>query len=133
MVELKKKIQETGEEVYDQSFPKPEKQEVAVIIDKDGDVLSHKYQVVFVDEYNNWWLIGFFNNLQDAEPALNDYLKDYELSDDEMEDDSDSLVPEFGEGKSLGELTEYASTFSTCFDRIISTTCGTVEIRGFVF
>ena len=110
--------------VCDESF-----NEVRVVIDDNGCVTNKKYQVVFVDEYNNWYLIGFFNNLKDAEPELNDCLKGYEMDDE----DYDGKEPQFGEGESLGELTEYAGTFNPVFDRTISTTCGYVAVRGFVF
>ena len=115
--------------VYNESF-----NEVRVVIDDNGYVTNKKYQVVFVDEYNNWYLIGFFNNLKDAEPELNNCLHGYELDDVEIDDeDMEDTEPQFGEGKSLGELTEYAGTFNPVFDRTICTTCGYVAVRGFVF
>ena len=93
--------------------------------------LIKKYQVVFVDEYNNWYLVGFFDKLEDAVPEVNAYLESYELEEDE--EGNTGFVPQFGKDASLGELTEYASTFSSCFDRIIDTTCGCVQVRGFIF
>ena len=104
---------------------------VAIILDKDGYVSNKKYQVVFVDEYNNWYLVGFFDKLEDAVPEVNAYLESYELEEDE--EGNTGVVPQFGKDASLGELTEYASTFSSCFDRIIDTTCGCVQVRGFIF
>lgn len=88
-----------------------------------------KYQVIFVDEYNNWYLIGFFDNLQDAEPDLNNMLKDYTMLNDEDEE----VECQFGENKSLGHLNEYVSTFGNCFDRVIDADCGCIEVRGFIF
>lgn len=125
--ELKTKV--TAQGVCDESFPDAGKQKVVVALDKDGCVTNKKYQVVFVDEYNNWFLVGFFDNLEDAVPEVNSYLETYEFE----EDDELSGVPRFGKDANLGELTEYASTFSFCFDRIINTTCGCVEVRGFIF
>lgn len=124
--ELKTKVTTKG--VCDESFPNAGKQKAVVILDEKGCVANKRYQVVFVDEYNNWYLVGFFDNLEDAVPELNSYLEDYELEEDDL-----SGTPQFGKGTNLGELTEYASTFSPCFDRIINTTCGCVEVRGFVF
>lgn len=125
--ELKIKVATQG--VCDESFPDAGKQQVVVALDKDGCVINKKYQIVFVDEYNNWFLVGFFDNLEDAVPEVNAYLETYEFE----EDDELSGVPQFGKDANLGELTEYANTFSFCFDRIINTTCGCVEVRGFVF
>ena len=125
--EIRKTVVE--KEIYDTSIPNAGKQQVTVSLDKDGCVTNKKYQVIFVDEYNNWFLVGFFDNLEDAVPEVNSYLETYEFE----EDDELSGVPQFGKNANLGELTEYASTFSFCFDRIINTTCGCVEVRGFVF
>ena len=124
--ELENNLKEQG--VYGESVVnKP----VAIILDKDGYVSNKKYQVVFVDEYNNWYLVGFFDKLEDAVPEVNAYLESYELEEDE--EGNTGVVTQFGKDASLGELTEYASTFSSCFDRIIDTTCGCVQVRGFIF
>ena len=124
--ELENNLKEQG--VYGESVVnKP----VAIILDKDGYVSNKKYQVVFVDEYNNWYLVGFFDKLEDAVPEVNAYLESYELEEDE--EGNTGVDPQFGKDASLGELTEYASTFSSCFDRIIDTTCGCVQVRGFIF
>lgn len=92
---------------------------------------DYKYEVVFVDEYNNWYLVGFFNDLKDAEPGLNSYLEQYMA----MDDDGNELDKpyRFGDGEILEHLTEYSGTFGSQFDRILETSCGSVEIRGFVF
>ena len=29
------------------------------------------YEVIFVDEYNNFWLVGFYHDLQNAVPDIN--------------------------------------------------------------
>ena len=125
--ELKAKV--ATQWVCDESFPDAGKQKVVVALDKEGCVTNKKYQVVFVDEYNNWYLVGFFDNLEDAVPEVNSYLETYECD----EDDEISGVPQFGKDGNLGELTEYASTTSFCFDRIIDTTSGCVEVSGFIF
>ena len=88
-----------------------------------------KYQVVFVDEYNNWWLVGFFDKLQDAEPQLNEMLKEYVGIDY----DGNEYKVQFGDDTQLGHLTEYASTYGSCFDTEISCDCGCIEVRGFIF
>ena len=91
-----------------------------------------KYQVVFVDEYNNWYLIGFFDNLQDAEEELNEYLKDYKYVD--VDDYNEEMKEcQFGDDKPLGHLQEYPSSFGKCFDLIIDADCGCVQVRGFIF
>ena len=88
-----------------------------------------KYQVVFVDEYNNWYLIGFFDNLRDAEPQLNVMLEGYTGYDD----DDNRIQLQFGDDTDLGPLQEYAGSLSPVFDRIIDTDVGCIQVRGFVF
>lgn len=59
------------------------------------------YQVFLQDEWNNNYLLGFFKNLDDCIPAVNDYLKGY------------------GDGTHLlkpGDISEYPSTFGSVFD-----------------
>lgn len=90
-----------------------------------------KYEVVFVDEYNIWWFVGFYDKLEDAEKDVNEYIKDYTLEDEDSE--YNEFATEFGENKSLGRLQEYFSTYGNCFDRIINTPNGCIEIRGFIF
>ena len=81
-----------------------------------------KYQVIFVDEYDNWYEVGWYDNLEEAEEPLNEYLKVYT--------DEDGNVPMFGEKTTLGHLEEYPSTFNPCFDRDICVDCGCVQVRG---
>ena len=88
-----------------------------------------KYEIVFVDNYNNWYLIGFFDNLIDAETEVNSYLKDY-TPDKEEYPYATNLC--FGEDTALGHLTLCPSTFGYCFDRTISTEEGGIEVRGFI-
>ena len=89
------------------------------------------YQVIFVDEYDNFYDLGNFKNLADAEPAVNDYLRQYRLSE---EDDIDpGAVPEFGFNKNQDRLTEYPGTFGPVFDRNINVEEGYVAVRGFIF
>ena len=109
---------------------KESKTNITVTVDVDGFVTNYKYQVIFVDEYNNFYHLGFFNDLKDAEPELNAYLEDYEAYD---ETTGDIVKIQFGDAGHLGHLREYPSTFSSCFDTIIDTTCGCVQIRGFIF
>lgn len=88
-----------------------------------------KYQVVFVDEYNNWYLVGFFDNLRDAEPQLNSMLEGY-IGYDE---DGNKIKLQFGDDTELGPLVEYAGSFSPVFDRILDADVGCIQVRGFVF
>lgn len=104
-----------------------------VLLDGNTRLPSNwKYQVVFVDEYNNWYLVGFFNDLKAAEPEVREYLSGYEFEDcDANAENSPERQAELLEEAS--HLAEYPSTFCSCFDKIIDTTCGYVEIRGFIF
>lgn len=74
-----------------------------------------KYQVIIQDEWNNLYHIGFYDNLSDAIPDVNDWLQSYEAS--------------------IDELTEYPSTFNMCFDKEIEVYGGesVIYIRGFIF
>lgn len=98
-------------------------------LDTNGnvDVMNiKKYEVVFVDEYNNWYLVGFYDTLKEAEKDVNEYLKTYV-----DEETNEPLY--FGKNSTCGELTEYASTFNYCFDRILDTPEGCIQVRGFIF
>lgn len=65
------------------------------------------------DEWNNLYLIGFYDNLSDAIPEINDWLEIYDVKIDELE--------------------EYASTFGYAFDKEIETKDETVlMVRGFI-
>lgn len=72
-----------------------------------------KYQVIIQDEYNNLYHYGFYNNLSDAIPMINDFLDVYNVK--------------------IDELTEYPSTFGWCFDKEVEVDEGYIMIRGFVF
>jgi hypothetical protein len=77
---------------------------------------NKKYQVFIQDEWNNNTLIGFYDNLEDAIPEINEYLKDcYNVQ--------------------IDELKEYASTFNMCFDKDVEIDDGdnSIMIRGFIF
>lgn len=91
---------------------------------------SHRYQVVFVDEYNNWWLCGFYDNLAEALPDVNAYLRMYQLEDPEEGQEGPIWL---GPDSPFWDLTEYASTCGPCLDATFSTPEGTVEVRGFVY
>lgn len=56
------------------------------------------YQVIYQDEYNNLYELGYYKNLDDAIPDIN-----AEISDTGLE-----LKP--------GDLKEYPSTFNSVFD-----------------
>lgn len=71
-----------------------------------------KYQVIFQDEWNNLYEVGFYDNLNDSIDDINDYLKTYNAK--------------------IDELQEYISTFSKSFDTEIDTESGVVMIRGFI-
>lgn len=88
------------------------------------------YQVIFVDEYNNFYELGYYKNLIDAESDINEYLKQYSLSEDS--DIDPGAVPEFGENRNLDRLAEYPGTYGPVFDRVIDVEEGSVAIRGFV-
>lgn len=81
------------------------------------------YEVIMQDEYDNLYLLGFYGSLDDSIDDINGFLSAYE-------DDGVVLFKK-------GDLTEYASTFSTCFDRHVEWEnedgCpGDVMVRGFV-
>lgn len=71
-----------------------------------------KYQVIFQDEWNNLYEVGFYDNLNDSIDDINGYLKTYNAK--------------------IEELQEYISTFSKSFDTEIDTESGVVMIRGFI-
>lgn len=60
-----------------------------------------KYIVFTQDEWNNLYLMGFYDDLKDAIPEVNDWLKIYDVEIDELE--------------------EYPSTFGYTFDKEIET------------
>lgn len=78
------------------------------------------YQVIFVDEWNNSTHIGFFKNLNDAIPDLNDIIEGYDVT---LKED---------------DIIEHAGTFGHCFDTYLSDIfdnedLGPCMIRGFIF
>ena len=81
------------------------------------------YEVMMQDEYDNLYLLGFYESLDDAIEDINGFISMYE---------EDGAIP-----IKKGGLAEYASTFGTCFDREIEwkneDDCpGSVMIRGFI-
>ena len=90
---------------------------------------KYVYQVYIVDEYNNAYQIGFFNNLDEAIEPINSFLNIYNVQ----------LKP--------GDLKECDGTFGPYFDTYLSEifweqieneeldACevGSVMIRGFIF
>ena len=80
------------------------------------------YQVIMQDEYDNLYLLGLYASLEDARKDVNEWLAAYE-------GDGVKYLEE-------GELSEYASTFGSCFDREVEWKdedggLGCVMIRGF--
>lgn len=81
------------------------------------------YEVMMQDEYNNLYLLGFYELLDDAIEDINDFISAYY---------EDGAIP-----LKNGDLAEYASTFGSCFDREIEwkneDDCpGSIMIRGFI-
>ena len=81
------------------------------------------YEIMMQDEYDNLYLLGFYESLDDALEDINDFIGAY---------DDDGAIP-----LEKGDLAEYASTFGTCFDREIEweneEDCpGTIMVRGFI-
>ena len=81
------------------------------------------YQIVMQDEYDNLYLLGFYESLDDSIEDINGFIGAY---------DDDGAIP-----LEKGDLAEYASTFGTCFDREIEweneEDCpGTIMVRGFI-
>lgn len=81
------------------------------------------YEIVMQDEYDNLYLLGFYESLDDAIEDINGFISVY---------DEDGAIP-----IKKGDLAEYASTFGSCFDREIEwkneDNCpGSVMIRGFI-
>lgn len=72
-----------------------------------------KYLVMMQDEWNNLYYMGQYQNLNDAVPDVNDWLKIYETQIDSIE--------------------EYPGTFGMVFDKEIETPNEEiVMIRGFI-
>ena len=81
------------------------------------------YEVMMQDEYNNLYLLGFYESLDDVIEDINDFISAYY---------EDGAIP-----LKKGDLAEYASTFGSCFDREIEwkneDDCpGSIMIRGFI-
>lgn len=81
------------------------------------------YEIVMQDEYDNLYLLGFYESLDDAIEDINDFISAYY---------EDGAIP-----IKKGDLAEYASTFGACFDREIEwkneDDCpGSIMIRGFI-
>lgn len=88
--------------------------------DERGRAAPTAYQVMMQDEYDNLYLLGLYASLDDAIPDVNGFIEGY--------DGAKPLAP--------GELSEYAGTFGSCFDREVEwedpDECpGCVMVRGF--
>lgn len=78
-----------------------------------GRLELKKYEVIIQDEWNNLYHMGFYDNLEDAIPDVNDFLKVYDVR--------------------IDELKEYPSTFGYCFDTEVETKDEMIiMIRGFI-
>lgn len=83
--------------------------------------MSKIYEVWMQDEYNNNYLIGFYHELANAVPAINDFLVPYEAK--------------------IDTLLVYPSTFGECFDTEVVRKVENededewtgIMIRGFIF
>ena len=74
-----------------------------------------KYIVFTQDEWNNNYLMGFYDDLDDAIPDINDWLEIYNLKLEK------------------GDLAEYPSKFGTVFDKELENEDETVlMVRGFI-
>ena len=78
------------------------------------------YEVIFVDEYNNFWFVGFYHDLQNAVPDINDHLRAYNTS--------------------IDHIDVYPSTLGECFDFEITSNNSEFDdgytgcmVRGFIF
>lgn len=72
-----------------------------------------KYIVFMQDEWNNLWLMDFYDDLKDAIPDINSWLEVYNVKIDELE--------------------EYPSTFGYSFDKEIETPDENIlMVRGFI-
>lgn len=72
-----------------------------------------KYQVFIQDEWNNLWLMGFYDTLDEALPDVNSFLEVYEVK--------------------IDSLNERVSTFGSCFDTEVETNDGEIiMVRGFI-
>ena len=72
-----------------------------------------KYQIIMQDEYNNLWNLGFYNTLEESIKDINEWLKPYETTIDNLE--------------------TYVSSFNVTFDKEIETKDGNiVMVRGFM-
>ena len=81
------------------------------------------YEIMMQDEYDNLYLLGFYESLDDALEDINGFIGAYY---------EDGAIP-----LKKGDLAKYASTFGSCFDREIEwkneDDCpGSVMIRGFI-
>lgn len=81
------------------------------------------YEIIVQDEYDNLYLLGFYESLDESIEDINGFLGAY---------DDEGVVP-----LKKGDLAEYASTFGSCFDREVEweneDDCpGTIMIRGFI-
>lgn len=74
------------------------------------------YQVIYQDEFNNLYMLGFYKCLDDCIDGVNEYLGD-----------------EYEKLKK-GDLSEYPSTFEMAFDKTIydKDECNSVYVRGFI-
>ena len=75
--------------------------------------MNKVYLIFMQDEYNNNYYLGVYKQLKDSIKDINEWLETYNTK--------------------IEELSEYPSTFGTCFDQTIETPNDEfLMIRGFV-
>ena len=78
--------------------------------------MENKRYIVFTqDEWNNLYLMGFYDELDDAIPDINNWLDIYNIKLEK------------------GDIAIYPSTFGYTFDKEIETEDGSfIMVRGFI-
>ena len=86
---------------------------------KEKEDRNKKYEVIMQDEWNNLYLMGFYDDLSEAIPDINEWLSIYDVKIDKLE--------------------EHASTFNSAFDLDIGMMYEDrddligIMVRGFIF
>lgn len=97
------------------------------------DYAKKYYHVIFCDEYDNWYFIGKFTNLRDAEPELNEMLKDTKVFEDNINTlGKPAQFGDYDDEHVLGHLVERAGTMGPVFDVEIGTECGCCRVGGYI-
>lgn len=73
-----------------------------------------KYQVMILDEWENLYHIGFYEQLDESIDDINNFIQTY--------------------GVSIDKLEEHVETFDTSFNKLIELEDGScISIKGFIF